>query len=199
LLNIQTFRDLFRSETIQSGDGLSVKDLTVLFTDLKGSTSLYDRIGDLNAFALVRQHFDRLGAVITQHSGAVVKTIGDAVMATFINPTDGVQAALLILKEIEQLNRSLGNQDVILKIGIHKGALIAVTLNDRLDYFGQTVNIASRVQGLADAEEIYVTNSIYDYAGVPDLLKEYQVAASEAQLKGIERGMRVYKIAYHPA
>lgn len=199
VLNMQTFRDLFRSEVIQSGDGLSVKDLTVLFTDLKGSTALYDRIGDLNAFALVRQHFDSLGAVIRQNSGAVVKTIGDAVMATFINPLDGVRAALFILREIEALNRDLGSRDVILKIGLHKGGLIAVTLNDRLDYFGQTVNIASRVQGLADAEEIYVTDAIYEFPGVQDLLKDYQVTASDAQFKGVEREVKVHKIVYSSA
>jgi len=198
LINTQTFRDLFRTEVIQSNDGLSVKDLTVLFTDLKGSTALYDRIGDLNAFSLVRQHFESLGAVIKANSGAIVKTIGDAVMATFIDPRDAVKAALQFLTDIEQLNRGLGSKDVILKIGLHKGALITVTLNDRLDYFGQTVNIASRVQGLADAEEIYVTDSIYDTAGVPELLTPYQVTSSDARLKGIERGMRVYKICHHP-
>lgn len=199
LVNTQTFRDLFRSEVIQSGDGLSVKDLTVLFTDLKGSTALYERIGDLNAFALVRQHFDSLGSVIANQSGAVVKTIGDAVMATFLDPADGVKAALRILMEIEQLNRGLGSQDVILKIGLHKGALIAVTLNDRLDYFGQTVNIASRVQGLADAEEIYLTDDIYESPGVQALLTGYQVSSGSKQLRGIEREVKVYKIAYHPA
>lgn len=196
LVNTQTFRDLFRTEVIHGGDGLSVKDLTVLFTDLKGSTALYDRIGDLNAFSLVRQHFESLGAVIRANSGAIVKTIGDAVMATFIDPCDAVNAALQFLAEIEQLNRSLGSRDVILKIGLHKGALIAVTLNERLDYFGQTVNIASRVQGLADAEEIYLTDSIYEYPGVVELLKGYQVTSGDAQLRGIEREIKVYKIVY---
>ena len=199
LINTQTFRDLFRSEVIQSGDGLSVKDLTVLFTDLKGSTALYERIGDLNAFSLVRQHFDSLGTVVKANSGAVVKTIGDAVMATFIDPRDAVKAALQFLDEIEQLNRRIGSKDVIIKIGLHRGASIAVTLNERLDYFGQTVNIAARVQGLADAEEIYLTDTIYDSDGVSDLLAGYQVTPSDARLRGIERGMRVYKINYRAA
>lgn len=106
-----------------------------------------------------------------------------------------VKAALQFLKEIEELNRGLGSQDVILKIGMHKGALIAVTLNERLDYFGQTVNIAARVQGLADAEEIYVTDSIYDHVGVGDLLTQYQIVPSAVRLKGIEREIKVYRIA----
>ena len=84
LLTTQTFRDLFRSEVIRGHEGLGVKDIALLFTDLKGSTALYDRIGDLNAFALVQQHFDRLLDVTVRHNGAIIKTIGDAVMAAFL-------------------------------------------------------------------------------------------------------------------
>jgi class 3 adenylate cyclase len=195
LLNTQTFRDLFRWEVIEGTEGLGVKDLTILFTDLKGSTALYDRIGDLNAFRLVSQHFDSLRRVITEHSGAIVKTIGDAVMASFVNPVDGVKSALQILQEIEDLNRELGGQDLILKLGIHRGPLIAVTLNDRLDYFGQTVNIASRVQNLASAEEIWITDAVSDAPGVSELLGNRQVSVEDARLRGIEQLVRVYRIS----
>ena len=84
----KTFRDLFRSETIKAHEGIGVRDIARLFTDVKGSTALYDRIGDLNAFALVQRHFDLLQDIITRHDGAVIKTIGDAVMATFLEPGD---------------------------------------------------------------------------------------------------------------
>jgi len=194
VLNSQTFRNLFKSEVIDSTAGIQVKDLTVLFTDLKGSTALYDRIGDLNAFALVRDHFESLGKVIVAHGGAVVKTIGDAVMATFIKPDQGLRAAIAILKEIGTLNEVQGTNDIILKIGLHKGALIAVTLNDRLDYFGQTVNIAARIQGLAEAEEIYITEGVYRHPGVSDLLQGVNVNPEEKRLIGIERALVVYKI-----
>jgi class 3 adenylate cyclase len=195
LLNTQTFRDLFRWEVIEGTEGLGVKDLTILFTDLKGSTALYDRIGDLNAFRLVSQHFDSLRRVITEHSGAIVKTIGDAVMASFVDPVDAVRSALQILQEIEGLNRELGGQDLILKLGIHRGPLIAVTLNDRLDYFGQTVNIASRVQNLARAEEIWITDAVCDAPGVAELLGDRQVSVEDARLRGIEQLVRVYRIS----
>jgi class 3 adenylate cyclase len=195
LLNTQTFRDLFRWEVIEGTEGLSVKDLTIMFTDLKGSTTLYDRIGDLNAFRLVSQHFERLRRVIAEHSGAIVKTIGDAVMASFIDPVDGVRSALQILEEIEDLNRELGGEDLILKLGIHRGPLIAVTLNDRLDYFGQTVNIASRVQNLAQAEEIWITDAVFDSAGVKELVQDRQLSVEDAHLRGIEQVVRVYRIS----
>jgi class 3 adenylate cyclase len=194
LISYQTFRDLFSSEVIQGSEGIGVRDITILFTDLKGSTALYDRIGDLKAFSLVHQHFDRLGRVITENSGAFVKTIGDAVMASFLNPVDGVKAALEMNREITRFNRAFTTRDVILKIGIHKGPCIAVTLNDRLDYFGQTVNTASRVQGLAGAEEIFVTADVLNYAGVKGLLKGYRVFGGKVKLKGIQEEIQVYKI-----
>ena len=152
LLTTQTFRDLFRSEVIRASEGIGVRDIALLFTDLKGSTALYDEIGDLNAFALVQQHFDHLQEVTVRHGGAVVKTIGDAIMATFAEPEAAVRAAVDMLHEIDGFNRERPGKELLLKIGIHRGTSIAVTLNDRLDYFGQTVNVASRVQALADAE-----------------------------------------------
>ena len=110
LLTTQTFRDLFRSEVIRGQEGLGVKDIALLFTDLKGSTALYDRIGDLNAFALVQQHFDRLQDVTVRHNGAIIKTIGDAVMAAFIKPADAVQAALDMRKRDRLLQREATRQ-----------------------------------------------------------------------------------------
>ena len=194
LITTQTFRDLFSSEVIQVTDGIGIKDITILFTDLKGSTALYDRIGDLNAFALVRQHFDSLGKVVDSHSGAIVKTIGDAIMATFLNPIDAAGASLVILEEIGNLNQRLQGKDIVLKIGIHKGTSIAVTLNDHLDYFGQTVNIASRVQKLADAQEIYISHDVYTYPGVQEILKGFEITPGKATLKGVQEEMQVYKI-----
>jgi class 3 adenylate cyclase len=194
LISVQTFRNLFSSEVIQGTEGIGVRDITILFTDLKGSTALYERIGDLKAFSLVHQHFDRLGSVITENSGAFVKTIGDAVMASFLNPLDAVKAALEMNREITRFNRAFTSRDVILKIGIHKGPCIAVTLNDRLDYFGQTVNTAARVQGLAGAEEVYVTDDVIAFPGVKTVLKGCKVFGGKVKLKGIQDAMQVYKI-----
>ncbi len=104
LITTQTFRTLFRSETVAVSEGISVKDITFLFTDLKGSTALYDQIGDPKAYFLVRQHFDTLGKAINRYEGAIVKTIGDAVMAAFMNPLDAVHAALEMLRDIEAFN-----------------------------------------------------------------------------------------------
>ena len=194
LLTTQTFRTLFRSETVSVNEGIAVKDITFLFTDLKGSTALYDQIGDPKAYFLVRQHFDTLGNVIQRYEGATVKTIGDAVMATFMNPLDAVRAALEMLHDIEAFNKNISDK-LVLKIGIHSGHSIAVSLNDRLDYFGQTVNIASRVQGLADAGEIYITRDGYDYPGVQEAIAHCHIAPEQVAVKGVSEKLQVYRIS----
>ena len=195
LLTSHTFRTLFRSEVIRASEGIGVKEITLLFTDLKGSTALYDRIGDLNAFSLVQQHFDRLQDVTVANNGTVIKTIGDAVMAAFLNPLDAVRAAVAMLDEMEAFNRDHSDRLLILKIGLHKGASIAVTLNDRLDYFGQAVNIAARIQSLAQAEEIYLSQEIHDYPGVGELLEPFAVERRMAQLKGVDLEVPVFRVS----
>ncbi len=194
LLTTQAFRDLFRAEVIRASEGIGVRDIALLFTDLKGSTALYDRIGDLNAFALVQQHFERLQQVTVRHNGAIIKTIGDAVMAAFLSPADAVSAALAMRKEIAAFNRGQPDRELILKIGIHKGAAIAVTLNERLDYFGQTVNIAARVENLADADEIYLSDMVYEAEGVKPELAPFSVESKIAKLKGVQQDLKVYCI-----
>ena len=86
MLTNQTFRDVFKADNLNIDQRLKITSLTFLFTDLKGSTALYERVGDLAAFDLVRAHFHALLEIISSEKGAVVKTIGDAVMATFIRP-----------------------------------------------------------------------------------------------------------------
>ena len=168
--------------------------MTFLFTDLKGSTAMYERLGDLNAYALVRQHFALLDAAAQRHSGAVVKTIGDAVMAVFSHPTEAIAAALHILEQIDRYNREHGGPAIILKIGGHCGPSIAVTLNDNLDYFGQTVNVAARVQSLAEAGEICISEALYSAPGVRQLLARRTVVAFDAPLRGVEGSASVYRI-----
>ena len=194
LLTTQTFRDLFRSEVIRATEGIGVRDIALLFTDLKGSTALYDEIGDLNAFALVQRHFERLRDVAVRHGGTIIKTIGDAVMAAFLDPADGVRAAVGMLREMDAFNRDLPSRGFLLKIGVHRGAAIAVTQNERLDYFGQTVNIAARVQDLAQAEEIYLTSEVIDAPGVREVLAPFAAERRVAQLKGVLHEVSVFRV-----
>ncbi len=193
LLTNQIFRDIYRTDTLDVDQGLKLTSLTFLFTDLKGSTELYDRVGDLAAYDLVRAHFQVLNEIVAAEAGAVVKTIGDAVMATFPTPDRALAAALRMRQSVRDIK-----DDLLIKIGIHEGPCLAVTLNDRLDYFGQTVNIAARVQGLADSQAIVATKPVVDDPRVAALLQVEKLApsAQQASLRGVADKMTVYQIPY---
>jgi class 3 adenylate cyclase len=187
LLATQTFLDLFPTETVMSAGGLAVKRVALLFTDIQGATALYERMGDMKAFGLVRQHFGVLREVIAAHRGALVKTIGDAVMASFHDPPDAVRAALDMRDQIRRFNDSAGEDLIALKIGAHAGPCIAVTLNERLDYFGQAVNLAARAQETASANEVCVTDSLYRLVEADESLVGLRKEARAVQFKGIDR------------
>jgi class 3 adenylate cyclase len=197
MLSNQTFRDIYRTDTLDIDQRLKITSLTFLFTDLKGSTELYERVGDLAAFDLVREHFHTLNEIVAAEGGAVVKTIGDAVMATFPTPDRGLSAAFRMREAMRKLNESHGGrEDLLLKIGIHEGPCLAVTLNERQDYFGSTVNIASRVQGLAATPSILATDSVIDHplsAGVFANGRE-KPAARQHALRGLATERTVYEI-----
>ncbi len=191
LLTNQTFRDIHRTDALDVDQRLKITSLTFLFTDLKGSTELYERVGDLVAYDLVRAHFRVLNQIIAAESGAVVKTIGDAVMATFPTPDRAMAAAL---KMREALNGLKG--DLLLKIGIHEGPCLAVSLNDQQDYFGRTVNIAARVQGLATARSIFATKGVVTDREASKLLRSNGIAATaeKRSLRGIAQQIEIFEI-----
>jgi class 3 adenylate cyclase len=193
LLSNQTFRRLFRSETVPASETLRVNDLTYLFTDLKDSTLMYDSVGDVNAYDLVRRHFDALVKAVAVNSGAVTKTIGDAIMATFVAPADAVRAAIDMLDVLADFNAT-ASTDLAVKIGIHRGRSVAVTLNDRIDYFGQDVNIASRIQQLAGAGEIVISGEVYHSPGVEELLESFEIGQEEGIMKGVGERIPVLRI-----
>jgi class 3 adenylate cyclase len=196
LLTNQTFRDIYRTDTLDVDQRLRITSLTFLFTDLKGSTALYERVGDLVAYDLVRQHFRVLHDIVASEAGAVVKTIGDAVMATFSTPDRALAAALRMREEMAQFNAERKNEDLLLKIGIHEGPCLAVRLNDSQDYFGQTVNMAARVQGLASSRSIFVTKPVVDDPRSAKILEKSGLRPAEqrAALRGIADETTVYEI-----
>src|SRR2546429_4040024 len=196
MLSNQTFRDVFKADNLNIDQRLKITSLTFLFTDLKGSTALYERVGDLAAFDLVRAHFHALLEIIASEKGAVVKTIGDAVMATFIRPEHAIVAGLRMRAAMKELNAARGKQDLVVKIGIHQGPCLAAMLNERQDYFGQTVNIAARVQSLSTSQEIHITGPVIESPAVATILQKEAIRPiqKEAALRGIADKMVVYEI-----
>jgi class 3 adenylate cyclase len=195
LLSNQTFRDIYRTDTLDVDQRLKITSLTFLFTDLKGSTELYERVGDLVAFDMVREHFRVLNESVAAEGGAVVKTIGDAVMATFPTPDRALAAALRMREAMRGLNAAHGREDLLLKIGIHEGPCLAVSLNERQDYFGQTVNIASRVQGLAISQSILATAPVIENPQSASLLGGgKKPKAQRHMLRGVGSEVAIYEI-----
>ena len=196
MLTNQTFRDVYKADNLNIDQRLKITSLTFLFTDLKGSTALYQRVGDLAAFDLVRAHFHALLEIISSEKGAVVKTIGDAVMATFVRPEHALAAGLRMRAAMDALNAERGTDDLVVKIGIHEGPCLAVMLNERQDYFGQTVNIAARVQGLATSQAIHITSPVIDAPAVAEILDKAAIAPiqKQAALRGIADKVVVYEI-----
>jgi class 3 adenylate cyclase len=198
VLSNQTFRALYRTGTLTKDQRFKITNLTILFTDLRGSTALYDRIGDLAAFDLVRDHLGALLETIAGEGGAVVKTIGDAVMATFATPDRAMRAALRMRDAMRKLNEASGSEDLALNVGLHEGPCLAVMLDERQDYFGQTVNVASRVQGLADPSAILATERLVKNANVARVLAEagVKVTPREASvLRGVSQAVSIYAIS----
>src|SRR6266851_57800 len=182
---LQAFRDLLPGEALRPGEDIAIDNVTLMFTDLAGSTALYERIGDGPAYRLVRDHFAFLAGAVRQHNGTLVKTIGDAVMAAFSDPADAVRAALAVQDTVRDFNTKQGEQAITIKIGLHGGACIAVTMNDRLDYFGSTVNTAARLQGQSRGGDVVLSETLAADPAVAAILADRPRTAERAQLKGL--------------
>jgi class 3 adenylate cyclase len=186
---LQVFRDLFASEALRPGEQISVGTLTVLFTDLKNSTRLYRDIGDATAFGCVMNHFDVLKNAIAGEDGAIVKTIGDAVMAVFRHPAAALRAMLDAQRQLA--SPPAGMQPLTLKAGLHVGPCIAVTLNDRLDYFGSTVNLAARLEAQSTGDDVVISSAVRADPEVAELLSDpnngFVATRFEIPLKGFDQ------------
>ncbi|MEZ4668444.1 MAG: adenylate/guanylate cyclase domain-containing protein [Anaerolineae bacterium] len=190
---LQVFRDLFATEALRPGQQISVGSLAIVFTDLRGSTRLYNQIGDAPAFGLVMNHFDVLREAVYEEGGAIIKTIGDAVMAVFPRPAPALRA---MLKAQAGLEDTLGKHSAKLKAGIHYGPCIAVTLNERLDYFGSTVNMASRLEAFSSGDDVVISAQVYHDPEVLEWMEagHFTMDPFEAQLKGFDDHFALWRV-----
>ncbi len=183
---LQLFRDLFDSEALRPGEPIVVGTLTVVFTDLRDSTRFYREVGDAPAFGSVMDHLDVLRDAVSAEDGAVVKAMGDAIMAVFVRPLGALHAVLAAQRDLA--SPRAGKRRLFLKAGIHSGPCIAITQNDRLDYFGSTVNVAARLVGLSSGGDVVVSRAVLDDPEVAAVLAggRNRVEPFEAPLKGLE-------------
>lgn len=183
------FRRLFSREILKPSTPLKVARCAVLFSDLTGSTALYTDAGDAAAFRLVDDHFDLLREVIEAEGGSIVKTMGDAVMASFTDAVSCARAAIVCQRRFDvfRAEHPHGAQTG-LKLGLYAGPCYVVTANGTIDYFGQTVNCAARVQHLASSGEIVLPESALSV--LPEDLR--------AQIRELERFETVVKGVAEP-
>jgi len=196
-MTLQTFRDLFPGEVLRAGDDVSIGQITLMFTDLRGSTALYERVGDVAAYGLVQAHFAYLADKVRAHDGAIVKTIGDAVMAAFSDPADAVRAALEIQRNVAGLNAAQsegGGNDIVIRLGLHAGPAVAVTLNERLDYFGTTVNLAARLEAESTGGDIVLSRRLADDPAVAKILESFDRSDETAMVRGFEAPVRYVRL-----
>jgi class 3 adenylate cyclase len=196
IASMPEFLDLFATEAPALGMELSVGTLTVLFSDLTGSTALYERIGDARAYAVVGEHFADMTTAVQSAGGAIVKTMGDAVMATFTSPADALTASCAMVAACERAHGDLG---LSVKIGFHEGPCLAVRANDRLDYFGTTVNVAARLQAKAEGSEIVVIESLLEHPALAAMRRKLALPERRftASLKGIQNEQRLVGLDAH--
>jgi class 3 adenylate cyclase len=175
------------------------RPVTFLFTDLYSSTALYEQMGDAAAYDIVRRHFMFLGGIVFGHNGMVVKTIGDAVMATFGDPIDAVRAALALQSRIADFNRAHmdgnANRRLAIRLGVHSGGSVRVELDDRVDYFGSAVNLAARLRGQSTGGDVVLNHFVAGYPAVRLLLATLPTREESLRFKGFDGLVRFVRVS----
>jgi class 3 adenylate cyclase len=198
VIAMPAFRRLSPEQLLRPGDNAEIGWIAIMFTDLKGSTELYDALGDAPAYNLVRDHFSFLADRVERHHGFVVKTVGDAVMAAFSRPDDAVRAALAIQDDVASFNSARGGDasatPIVLKLGLHAGPCIAVTTGDVLDYFGATVNVAARLENQCRGGEVVVSEDVARDAETAAALADRTQIEETALLRGVSARVRFVRI-----
>ncbi len=180
IFTFQKFRELFSNELLRYGESVSIESLVVAFTDLKNSSKIYEKLGEARAFDLVMKHFDVLRKNIDEGEGAIVKTQGDAVMAVFRNPSGAIYSLMKSQRELLDLHPEI---PLKLKVGIHIGPCIAISLNDNLDYFGKNINFASRLPNFSQGDDIIISDELYSLSEVKSFIEENKIDCKNLSVK----------------
>ena len=195
--SLPEFYDLASKDVLAPDEELSVRSLTLLFSDLRGSTALYKQIGDAAAYALVREHFKVMQDVIRKHHGGIVKTIGDAVMAVFFSAPDALECCFEIQHAFVELWKHRPQMAaMVVKLGFHRGPCIAVNFNNRVDYFGTTVNLAARIQNESRGGDIVFFEELLHDPAMKAVMDRYHFHTEPftASLKGIANEVKLARL-----
>ena len=196
---MQEFRDLFSSEVLAPGQQHAIRHIALVFSDLKGSTRLYEGIGDAAAYSRVNRHFDFIKQAVTRLNGSIVKTLGDGVMCAFAQLDDALEAAIQMQQQVDPWCRLQQiDPPLVLKLGVHVGPAISMTANDRLDYFGRTVNIAARLGDQSRGNDVVMLREVFDQAASWNTLEHENVATEpfRTRLRGLDSEHELIRLTF---
>jgi adenylate cyclase len=192
---MQEFRDLFSSEVLAPGQQHAIRHIALVFSDVKGSTRLYEGIGDAAAYSRVNRHFDFIREKVTRLDGTVVKTLGDGVMCAFSQLEDALEAALTMQEQVTTWCEAQEiDPPLVLKLGVHVGPVIAMTANDRLDYFGRTVNVAARLGDQSHGGDVVLFADVLDTATLDGA--EWTAEPFTCRLRGLDGEQRLVRLRH---
>jgi class 3 adenylate cyclase len=166
--------------------------LAVLFADVSGSTSLYEKLGDRAALAAVESVLNLLKRAVAVQQGRIVKTIGDEVMAVFESADAALQAAVDMQTQVSRLP-AVGDVRLGIRVGFHAGPV----LEERGDVFGDAVNTAARLAGLANGGQIITSGPTV--VALSPLLRESTRDLDALPVRGKHDEIRVYEVLWQEA
>lgn len=196
LLHHPDYKRLFGDRVISERERVKIRAITIMFTDITGSTRMYETLGDTTAYNIVRDHFEIFFESIEKFGGKVIKTIGDAVMASFTSNEQAIMAAAAAVGSFREYNLTRKQQEWIqVRIGIHRGTALLVNLNNSIDYFGSTVNKAARIQNLSKSDEVSFSEDVYHERAFLTALKATGVSEIQRRVEDL-KGIQGAQVAY---
>jgi class 3 adenylate cyclase len=160
MINLEEFRTYLADLNLPPGQSIGVRVQTFWFTDIRSSTAMYEQLGDAAAYELVRQHYEVIFNAAQAQNGYAVKTIGDGTLGNFGQPVGALRAAIEAVRGVAALKAN-NQRPLRLRVGLHTGPCIVVALNGRLDFFGTTVNTASRIEAQASGEDVVLSEAMW--------------------------------------
>ncbi|MBI3039808.1 hypothetical protein HYY75_12315 [bacterium] len=166
------------------------QDLTIMFTDVKGYTAFSSKASLSDVMIMLKQHDEILLPIITKHEGQVLKKIGDAFLVIFEKPHKSILSAIEIQRELKKYNSDAPDER---KLGVRVAINTGSVIRREGDIFGDAVNVTSRLEGVADAEEIVISESTFLQVDQ----KIFEITSfGEHKLKGIEKPVKAFKVAW---
>jgi class 3 adenylate cyclase len=183
------FRELFPGEILSPGQLASVANVTLLATRVE-ARQLYDALGDAGTFQLLHAHVRRLVERLEQAGGALIRTTGEGALASLPDPVAAVRVGMDLTAS---LAHAAAPQAAGLRVALHRGPAILVTVQDRLEYFGETVQAMSELLVAARAGELILSPSLADEPGVAAAVRE---AGFRGEVRDLTSGVGVGAAAY---